>query len=52
MEYSENYWPLNYTQLRLAIANTVADDKSVFNVGEFISFNDCISLERLGCVPQ
>ncbi|KAA1186359.1 AMP-binding protein [Photorhabdus heterorhabditis] len=47
MEYSENYWPLNYTQLRLAIANTVADDKSVFNVGEFISFNDCISLERL-----
>lgn len=47
MEYSDNYWPLNYTQLRLAIANTVADDKSVFNVGEFVSFNDNISLERL-----
>ncbi|WP_434524525.1 condensation domain-containing protein [Photorhabdus asymbiotica] len=47
MEYSKNYWPLNYTQLRLTIANTVADDKSVFNVGEFVSFSDNISLKRL-----
>ncbi|MCC8456969.1 condensation domain-containing protein [Photorhabdus aegyptia] len=47
MEYRDNHWPLNYTQLRLAIANTVADDKSVFNVGEFVSFSDNISLAKL-----